>query len=492
MFTQPEYADFDYKVIKELPVQLKVEGNYSVSPENLVSVNAKPYYVSHETVDGEILFKGFVVFSLVIRGENGFEKVEKSIDFDGKADDADILTGMQCFLKFDCDSVESDKNGDNAIFYCVITAKCKLYEKKSAKYVSGGKEINLLTSPVPVCKHSCTVNRTFDIEDEFDINSMYKDVLSYDSVSYVTSVNCAVGRIIVDGNVILSLCLLPFSQNSDIIKETREIPFRLEIECDEVAPESYACVQATNRKTTLKVYVDEEKNKTTVSGVVALYLSSDVFNCEEMSVSCDAYCVKCATECKYNTAEIEKFDKTYGGVNKFFSKAVCDVPENSRFICNFDDRLSGLDYTLSDGKVEVSGIVETTVLFNVDGALIARPATTPFTLTLQSGGDNIKMFDGSLLRCSAKMRSGAIEVDCEVFIAYVIFKNDRITLLDSICEGKEREEISCAVSVYLPRKGSSMWQLCKDLSMQEEDILKLNPDLTFPLTGEERILVYRK
>lgn len=492
MFTQPEYAELDYKVIKELTTQLKADTEYSVSQENLISVNAKPYYVSHEAADGKITFKGFLVYSIIIKVEGGCEKVEKREDFEGKIEDDCIIAGAKCFIKFESDGVECVFNGDNADFSCVINVNCKFYESKNVKYVCGGNGLSVLASPVEVCKHTCSVSRSFDIEDEFEINNLYKDVLSYDSVSYVMGVKCAVGRIVVDGNVILSLCLLPFSQNSDIIKERREIPFRLEIDCDEVNPDSFACIAAVTRKTALKVFVDEEKNKTTVSGVVTVCLAGDVFNCEQVSVSCDAYSDKCVTDCKYTVACMQKFDKTVGGTNNVFSKAVCDVPENSRFVCNFDDNLTGLNYSLSSGVVEVSGTVQTTVLFNVDGELIARAATAPFSFVLPFDGDEIKMFGGALLKCNGKMRSGAIEMDCEVFTQYVVFKNDNITLLGGIAEGKEREEITAPISVYLPGKGSTMWQLCKDVCMCEEEILKLNPDLTFPLTGNERIIIYRR
>lgn len=492
MYTHPEYAELGYNVIKELTAQLKTDNEYSVSKDNLISVSAKPYYVSYEAIDGKITYKGFLVFSLIIKVEGGCEKVEKRENFDGTIEDKSIIAGAKCFLRFESDGIEKAFNGDNATFSCVINVNCKLYENKSVKFLSGGNGLNVSTLPIDVCKHACAVSRTFDIEDEFEINNLYKDVLSYDSVAYVTGVKCAVGRIIVDGNVILSLCLLPFSQNSDIIKERREIPYRLEIDCNEVEIDSNAYIAAINRKTALKVFVNEENNKTTINGVVTVCLAGDVFNCEQVSVSCDAYSDKCVIDCKYTVASMEKFDKTVSGSNNVFSKAVCDVPENARFVCNFDDNLSGLNYSLLNGTIEVTGTVETTALFNVDGELIARTATAPFSFVLPFDGDEVKLFNGTLLKCNGKMRSGAIEVDCEVFTTYVAFKSNNVSLLGEVVEGKEREKITAPISVYFPRSGSTVWQLCKDVCMSEEDILKLNPDLSFPLTGNERIIVYRR
>ena len=37
-----------------------------------------------------------------------------------------------------------------------------------------------------------------------------------------------------------------------------------------------------------------------------------------------------------------------------------------------------------------------------------------------------------------------------------------------------------------------MWDICKTLGVSEEDILKTNKDLQFPLTQGERIIIYRE
>ena len=150
MFTQPEYAELDYKVIKELTTQLKADAEYSVSQENLISVNAKPYYVSHEAADGKITFKGFLVYSIIIKVEGGCEKVEKREDFEGKIEDDCIIAGAKCFIKFESDGVECVFNGDNADFSCVINVNCKFYESKNVKYVCGGNGLSVLASPVEV------------------------------------------------------------------------------------------------------------------------------------------------------------------------------------------------------------------------------------------------------------------------------------------------------------------------------------------------------
>jgi LysM repeat protein len=46
--------------------------------------------------------------------------------------------------------------------------------------------------------------------------------------------------------------------------------------------------------------------------------------------------------------------------------------------------------------------------------------------------------------------------------------------------------------VYIPKNQDTLWELSKSLGVSEEDIMALNPDLSFPLSGDERIIIYRE
>ena len=56
-------------------------------------------------------------------------------------------------------------------------------------------------------------------------------------------------------------------------------------------------------------------------------------------------------------------------------------------------------------------------------------------------------------------------------------------------EGAPKQAATCAVSVYIPAAGDGLWETAKRLSESPESIKQSNPDLNFPLTGKERILI---
>ena len=49
-----------------------------------------------------------------------------------------------------------------------------------------------------------------------------------------------------------------------------------------------------------------------------------------------------------------------------------------------------------------------------------------------------------------------------------------------------------AVSVYIPLDGEGLFALAKRLNVCPETLVATNPDLQFPLTGKERIVIFRQ
>ena len=66
-----------------------------------------------------------------------------------------------------------------------------------------------------------------------------------------------------------------------------------------------------------------------------------------------------------------------------------------------------------------------------------------------------------------------------------------VSYLTEITEQGEKVRPESAISVYIPAAGDGLWETAKRLSEAPENIEKSNPELNFPLTGKERILIYR-
>ena len=86
------------------------------------------------------------------------------------------------------------------------------------------------------------------------------------------------------------------------------------------------------------------------------------------------------------------------------------------------------------------------------------------------------------------------EIELETEIAFTVYPHEKsqIKIIGEIKALGEKKKNSCALSVYIPVEGEELWSLSKRLNVCPSALLSTNPELTFPLTGKERIVVYRQ
>ena len=116
-----------------------------------------------------------------------------------------------------------------------------------------------------------------------------------------------------------------------------------------------------------------------------------------------------------------------------------------------------------------------------------------------------KEFTGSfdletLIECEAKAFKGQakiassteVDIEGEVYLSVALFKKCQTKMISDVKLLNEKEENSCAISVYLALKDEEQFSLAKRLNVCPETLIETNQDLQFPLTGTERIVVYRQ
>ena len=72
------------------------------------------------------------------------------------------------------------------------------------------------------------------------------------------------------------------------------------------------------------------------------------------------------------------------------------------------------------------------------------------------------------------------------------YKTQTVNYVKEITACGEKKLEDWAISVVIPFKGEDLWSLSKRLNQSPEEITMANKDLTFPLSGEERIVIYRQ
>ena len=85
-----------------------------------------------------------------------------------------------------------------------------------------------------------------------------------------------------------------------------------------------------------------------------------------------------------------------------------------------------------------------------------------------------------------------MEAECALKLYFTLFSCEQSSAVTRIEAGDAVPECDASVSVYIPCAGDGLWDVSKKLGKSPEEVRRTNASLEFPLSGSERIVVYRK
>jgi len=467
----------------ETRIKAETEFNLLEQIKKPVSVKAKAFTLSTESDNGMTKARAKVVFYLVYLSEDGYKKVESETEVVGEFQRENLTVTVKA-----CDA-KVQSNGQTATASVIFSAEGKIQEEKDC--LSGGEGV--------IIKERC---EDFDfyykakdgrqtVSDEFEVNYPIGEVLSYGCNAYLNSVTCGLGRIIFEGEAILTVKALPFAENNDIVKERKIIPFRYELDLDDAMPEMRASGNVEVVTTNVKVFADEAKSKSAVSVDVVLCFSGEAVSSQTVTLAEDAYVKESYSDVSHGEIESSCFNEQKCVTQKLTALAGVAI-DGGRVITSLGESVAVYSVKCENGLLTVDGGVKCDVVFkNADNGITSVNAETPFSFdfTVEGIASSVKVV---LVDLNARVRNGEIEIDAQLKVSYKSFIDKKVRYVDGITEKEKRNGLDSAISVYLPNGGDGIWEIAKELGVTEEEIRRYNGDLEFPLAENDRVIIYRQ
>ncbi len=173
-----------------------------------------------------------------------------------------------------------------------------------------------------------------------------------------------------------------------------------------------------------------------------------------------------------------------------------ELPVGATLLAVGSERSEIVTAVKGDGGITVNGIVCAVGYFkDGEGKFFTRKMETPFEKTVEYMGEAKDTVDISCTASKATAKVVSISetiLECELIFTVYPCERSNIKYVKEIkCVG-EKKECASAISVFIPMEGEDLWSLSKRLNVCPETLVLTNKDLQFPLTGKERIVVYRK
>lgn len=452
-----------------------------------LSLSAAVFPLSAEQREDGTFVRARAVFTLVYLAENGCKKSESVAEVEGLLP----LKG-KATVSLSLSDVRYSRLDQGFTAYAAVLISGEAFEKEPVSCVTGEDGAFVKEKTETIETGTGITTGSLLLEDEFELNYPVENVLSHREEVCVTKVQGGISSVIAEGEVAVYLAVMPLAENGEIVREKRKIPFRCEFENGGALPTMKARCDAEIRKVAFRVATDDVKNRSVVSSEISLGFYGEATDEQSVTVAADLYSrtVKLETE-RTDISSSLFFGQKTERVN-VSEKSTGDIPEGGRLIAPLGERILSWSVTEREGFVTVDGIAKADLLFrNGDNGITSVPSETPFSFDLAVEGKacGIRLHAEDF---SPKLRGGAIETDFTVVVSYFDYGEKKISCISAVTETGERERSDAAIGIFLPKRGDELWDVAKQLGEDGDFIAKLNPDLTFPLTGEERIVIYRQ
>lgn len=504
MATEPIFESVKINERRALPTErVSVQCRTDVLSEDVkkvLGISALPSTCVGEVDKNKIKYNGKVYFHVIyLDNEDNVNRVECGSEYLGTLDfDLDKDVEFTPIISAKAGRCEYDNSGARLSVSCLLTLQVELSQNYGVKTLVGGDNLVLNNSEQYYVKSYGVKKGVYPIEEEFELNYSLHKMLSNCQEVKITAVQAGVGCIIVDGELHLSVLLLQNDQKSSIIREERSFPFRMEVEYEEAMPSMTASLQVTKKAFKMDFTVDEEGAKTKALATVTLHFECEAFSKEGVSLALDAYCTANHTEVNKKACNCLLPVGVKTATANISGRANCEeMPSGTRLMAVGCEGVEITDYQ-KDGEntLSVTGVLSMRgYLCDSEGVLFSAVWETPFTQQLDClvNPDESFKIEAICLNPSAKIISlNEVEIQAQVAFNVWVYENLNFCCVTDVKLGDEKRMNDRAISVYIAEEGENLWSLAKRLNVCPDQLVTTNPELQFPLTGKERILVYRQ
>ena len=495
MAIEPVFGNIRVSGKIEIPAEtVKAECKTEIPTDTVIKVlDVNAFCGGVSSNDQPLKLSGTVIFTAVFNAVGG--KVKKcecaqefSCELNGDVEGKTFIPSVSVV------KTSADTSGSRLTLSAIIKVGGTAYEYKDVQLLTGGDGIITDGEEKTVYKSSGIKQSNFPVEEEFAFPYEIAEVLSQQANAVVKEVQSGVGAIIVDGEVYASALLLQNSENGDIIKEEKVLPFRFEIECDDAMPKNVATAGVSVKSIRSDVSVDPETGKSTANVLILLSAYGECFAEETVETVSDAFSVNEQTELAFSQAEFVVPTAVKTVKRAVSGRCPTGIPAGASVVAvtNENAEITSLK---TDKAVNVAGVYSVKVFFkDADGKTGSVVMETPFEFNDEKA-DSSETVEVKLSANGGRVRpitENESEISGDVIVTEKRYKTQKVKFASSIVSCGEKPACKSAVSVYIPLEGESMFSLSKRLNVLPDELAETNKELTFPLTGKERIVVYRQ
>lgn len=151
--------------------------------------------------------------------------------------------------------------------------------------------------------------------------------------------------------------------------------------------------------------------------------------------------------------------------------------------------------TMNADNITADGVISATVIYLDETSNVRSTACeVPFVSNLSGEYPCETVFEPEVTITALYARprgSGDVEVTAEMLVSVRGVQSKEMDVISDVTVGEEKETDDFAISLYIVKEGQTLWDVAKELNVDETTLSVQNPDVSQPLRPGEKILLYK-
>jgi hypothetical protein len=484
---QSESYDYLSAVINSQSV---VESKFPQSSEisEIIAVCPQVSLSSCEVADGRVNYGGRLVLSIVYSDEEGkLCRMQKGAEFTHFADDDKLTPSQTAVCSLRCARTQIKRDGSSFVIAVVVAADIEIYSRSERNVLTGCEGAVVNSAPTTLYS-AVTFSGESEVEDDFEAESVV-DILIPAAQVIITDCNCRAGEVTVEGEIYLSLFCM---RGQSPVSLERVVPFKSVIGCDRSSSGNYPLVRGEVKDLNVTATVNEERGKCLINIVCDLNLVGVFYEGSGHEAVVDAFACDRQTTLKIASESATPFSGCKVQTERVSGRAASKSKLD--YTCRLlAAALPEAQFNYSDDSKMIEGGISATLIYEQNGDVKSTEITLPFAVPLNGVEKEKAVVTIAVCGMSVKQPTeGELEAEGVIKVSATTFSEQVCSYVTDIAEGEQIAGNDSAVSVVIPFRGDGLWDVAKRLRMPPDDILAGNGGLTFPLSGKERVIVYRQ
>jgi hypothetical protein len=458
----------------------------------IISVTALAKVLSCEALAAEARVSYKITYKVIYKAEDGGINCHEE-NHEGMHPVKSDALNPKSVLNLSVGVVSLEHSGVSAL-KARAAVEIKGYAVNEFSFETPNAPENVYTKNVPVTVENIEVIKESEIiaTGDFDFKEGIEKILTYDTQIVLKSVAMATELCEIKGD---SITYLTYVANGSLGHRTLVTPFETEILAPAVTPFSQSFCFAHAASTTLTLSNDNDMSS--IKSEVVVTIKGFAINKQEVEIFADAYSPKKELEIGFDDAVVEDNACIAGVVEKF--NGLVRLTENKpkiRTVAAVFAPSIGAISAINLDNLTVEGIMTIPVVYideNDKFAFEAAEMPYRFVVSRDFGCKENISANATVVSLSARAKhNDEIEIFGELSIEVFASSERRVRFIERIAEVGEREQNDAAISLYIVKRGETLWDVAKALQSDEGTLLDLNPNINLPLGEGEKVLLYRE